>query len=95
MEFVCNGGSWIPLTTEKKKNALCGQSNHVVSGKIFRYYGQNTRVENQAGERVGVVNVARLGSQRLAMPTAQRVLAFSPFQFIGVVKHVFCLLSGL
>ena len=36
MEFVCNGGSWIPLTTEKKKNALCGQSNHVVSGKIFR-----------------------------------------------------------
>ena len=36
-------------------------------------------VENQAGERVGVVNAPRLGSQRTATPTAQGFSAFLLF----------------
>ena len=49
-------------------------------GEVFLgFQEQNVGVENQAGERVGVVNVARLSTQRLAVPAAQGVLAFSPF----------------
>ena len=36
----------------------------------------NPRVENQAGERVGVVSDPRLASQRTATPTAQGFSAF-------------------
>ena len=47
-------------------------------------------VENQAGERVGVVNDARLGSQRPETPTAQGFSGFWTPKKIGVVNKGLC-----
>ena len=47
-------------------------------------------VENQAGERVGVVNDARLGSQRPETPTAQGFSGFWKQKNIGVVSEGLC-----
>ena len=47
-------------------------------------------VENQAGERVGVVNDARLGSQRPETPTAQGFSGFWTPKKIGVVNKALC-----
>ncbi len=47
-------------------------------------------VENQAGERVGVVNDARLGSQRPETPTAQGFSGFWMTKKLGATKEALC-----
>lgn len=78
----------------KKKTARLGRFEGEVgtaNTEWFRAAFSRFRwVENQAGERVGVVNDARLGSQRPETPTAQGFLGFRKQKNIGVVNKGLC-----
>ena len=63
------------------------RQNEVGCKAAFRHFRW---VENQAGERVGVVNDARLGSQRPETPTAQGFSGFWTPKKIGVVNKGLC-----
>ena len=70
-------------TRPKRKTPVSGdlearleRQNEMGCKAAFRHFRW---VENQAGERVGVVNAPRLGSQRTATPTAQGFSAFLLF----------------
>ena len=64
-----SGGGGVPLPTATD---TLSRGNVPSKGtRKTRKTRPNSRVENQAGERVGVVNDPRLASQRTATPTAQ------------------------
>lgn len=63
------------------------RQNEVGCKAAFRHFRW---VENQAGERVGVVNAPRLGSQRTATPTAQGFSGFWKQKNIGVANEALC-----
>lgn len=77
-------------THPKRKPPVCGDLRARLGRGIsernkaaFRHFRW---VENQVGERVGVVNDARLGSQRPETPTAQGFSGFCILKNIGVVN---------
>ena len=81
-------------TRKKRKPPVWGdlrarleRQNEVGCKAAFRHFRW---VENQAGERVGVVNAPRLGSQQTATPTAQGFTGFRKQKNIGVVNKGLC-----